>query len=569
MRSISGRLLALIGLYGLVVAGLAYSEVGFRLLSGTFADVGLFELSLINWVLLVVLRHPFPGERRLAGMASASIVRQLIGSLAVVWTALIVSTGITLWFASAQELTVAVGGVLVLIVLAVTVRVEPQRVALDLLVRELIAAAVLTALLLMLVVEDLVMGAAWFAPLVTGLGVVLLFLPELGRRIPRLPTPTGFIATAAPFIGLTLIPAVAFRPRPVAAFVGFIVLPPVFAIAELHATSLRLGARRAVTALLKEPDDPIERALGRIKGTHRRTVLRARWEAGEEIPDEWLFEDAGMSNKFALGAQDPRMRGGEDLPDLLPEEVELARITLTGTVHGEVTCLRAKRAGDDVMELRMVDEYETDFALPVTRVVGRMSASEVVDVFARAEPGPLTYGPFASRSDRFPGLEQAFADRFPDETRPPGMPGTVALWLRLWGRLLLIGSRWAVRGSLDLRGIATTFEIRTYVTLALLVRSLVLNLAPAAAPALYLLLVPTPALIVRRLRAIGMTTFREDLPKLLLGVGIVGVVGASVLEFPLLFGALFAAYMATIFYVMLRKSPGEDEIVGRRIAARK
>ena len=566
---ISGRLLPLIVLYGLIVAGLAYSEVGFRLLSGTFASVRLFELSLINWVLLVVLRHPFPGERRLAGMANASIVRQLIGSLTVVWTALVASTGIALWFTSAQELTVAAAGVLVLMVLVVTVRVEPQRVALDLLVRERIAAAVLTALLLMLVVEDLVTGAAWFTPLVTGLGVVLLFLPELGRRIPRLPTPGGFITTAAPFIGLTLIPVVAFRPRPVAAFVGFIVLPPIFAIAELHATSLRLGSRRTVTALLEEPEDPIERALGRIKGTYRRVAVRARWEAGEDVPDEWLLEDVGMSNKFALGAQDPRMRGGEDLPGLLPGEVELARITLTGTVHGEVTSLRAVRTGDDTTEIRMVDEYETEFDLPVTRVSGRMSAAEVVDVFARAEPGPLAHGPFAVDSTRMPGLEQAFHDRFPDEMRPEGMPGTVALWLRLWGRLLLIGSRWAVRGSLDFRGAATTFEIRTYVTLALVVRSLVLNLAPVWAPALYLLLVPTPSLIVRRLRAIGMTTFREDLPKLLLGVGILGVVGASVLEFPLLLGAFLAAYIATILYVMLRKSPGEDEIVRRRIAARK
>lgn len=560
----SPRFLALLGLYGLLVAALAFGGVGVRLLSGPFAGVTPFEVLLTSWVLLVVLRHPLPGERFLARTSHASSIRQIVGSVTILWTALLASTGVTLWFDGVIQVA-AVAAILGLMLVVATSRVVTSRITLDLLVRELIAAAVLTALVLMVLGEDLVAGAGWYAPLVTGLGLILLFSPELSRRVSWFPKLGGFRAAAAPFIGMAFLPVTAFEPRQTAMFVALVLLPPVFALPELHATGLRVRASRRVGTFFAEPDDPVERALERIKGTQRRSAARAAWAVGEEIPDEWLLEDIGESNKFALGAQDPRMRGGEDLPDLLPGEVELARITLTGTVHGEVTSLRAVRTGDDEMELRLVDEYETEFDLPVTRVSGRLRTAEIVDVFARAEPALLSNGPFAVESARLPGIEQAFHDRFPDEMRPPGMPVTVAVRLRLWGRMLLIGSRWAVRGTFDLRGSATTFEIRTYVGFALVVRSLVLNLVPLAAPALYLLFVPTPALIVRRLRAIGSATFRDDLPKLLFGIGIIGVLGATLLDLPLILGPLLAAYMATILYVMLRKGPEEDAIVRRRI----
>jgi hypothetical protein len=66
-----------------------------------------------------------------------------------------------------------------------------------------------------------------------------------------------------------------------------------------------------------------------------------------------------------LGRQNPQFRGGEDLPDLENGEVEIARLTLANSVHGEVTSLRAKLTKEDgKISLRMVDEYESEIKLP-------------------------------------------------------------------------------------------------------------------------------------------------------------------------------------------------------------
>jgi hypothetical protein len=86
----------------------------------------------------------------------------------------------------------------------------------------------------------------------------------------------------------------------------------------------------------------------------------------------------------------PQARGGEDLPDLDEGEVEIARMRLVNSVHGEVTSLRARRYADtSAIALRIVDEYETEFELPSSRVEAPLTAQEVLLVFRDAEPSPL------------------------------------------------------------------------------------------------------------------------------------------------------------------------------------
>ncbi len=85
----------------------------------------------------------------------------------------------------------------------------------------------------------------------------------------------------------------------------------------------------------------------------------------------------------------PHGPGGEDLPDLDQGEVEIARLSLVNSVHGEVTSLRAKRDPRDLsILLSMVDEYETKYELPKRKVSAPLTAEELLVTFRDAEPTP-------------------------------------------------------------------------------------------------------------------------------------------------------------------------------------
>lgn len=164
-----------------------------------------------------------------------------------------------------------------------------------------------------------------------------------------------------------------------------------------------------VASLFIEPDDDVERAVRRVKGTLRRRILREQLALGEQIPDWMMLHDLPPQMKDQLSSGAPHLRSGEDLPDLAPGEVEVARLTLTRTVHQEVTSLRAVPAGGGAATLRMVDEYEEEAELPFARIEGLLSLSEVVDLFVDAEPSPVGYGAFVVTSDFFDAIDDAFA----------------------------------------------------------------------------------------------------------------------------------------------------------------
>lgn len=142
-----------------------------------------------------------------------------------------------------------------------------------------------------------------------------------------------------------------------------------------------------------KPSSEEEAAIRRIKGNFRREfVMRGILGDGiESVPPAWLDHDLSAVLKNFLTGQHPRARGGEDLPDLEKGEVEIARLSLTNSVHGEVTSLRAKKVGKDI-ELRMVDEYETAIGLPYDRVSETLSGEQVVELFRDAEPSPMSTG---------------------------------------------------------------------------------------------------------------------------------------------------------------------------------
>ncbi len=137
----------------------------------------------------------------------------------------------------------------------------------------------------------------------------------------------------------------------------------------------------------------VDAVLFRIKGNFRRRLVSKNLlqEGLSSIPEDLFAHELPDYLKDALAAQaGPQARGGEDLPDLQEGEVEVARLTLVNSVHGEVTSLRAKgnQNGSNIL-LRMVDEYETIFKLSSSTICAPLTAEEVLFIFRDAEPSPL------------------------------------------------------------------------------------------------------------------------------------------------------------------------------------
>jgi hypothetical protein len=142
-----------------------------------------------------------------------------------------------------------------------------------------------------------------------------------------------------------------------------------------------------------EPSSKEEAVIRRIKGNFRREfVMRAVLGEGiESVPPAWLEHDISSFLKDFLTSRHPRARGGEDLPDLEDGQVEIARLSLTNSVHGEVTSLRAKRDGDAIA-LSMVDEYGTEIELAENRIDKPPTDRGIISIFRKADPSPMDTG---------------------------------------------------------------------------------------------------------------------------------------------------------------------------------
>jgi hypothetical protein len=138
------------------------------------------------------------------------------------------------------------------------------------------------------------------------------------------------------------------------------------------------------------PSSLEEAVVRRIKGNHRKLFIAEaiRQDGLDSIPPQWTAHDLDELFKTMLMSRNPRNRGGEDLPDLDEGEVEVARISLADSVHGEVTSLRARKAGGRI-KLRLVDEYQTEFDLPTAELAAPFAAEELVEFFEACEPCPF------------------------------------------------------------------------------------------------------------------------------------------------------------------------------------
>ena len=161
-----------------------------------------------------------------------------------------------------------------------------------------------------------------------------------------------------------------------------------------------------------QPTSPVANILHRIKGNYRRSMVLSAIELDgiDSIPEPWLADDPSNELKRFLGGQRPDFRGGEDLPDLLEGEVEIARMSLVDSVHGEVTSLRARFDDDGrTILLQMVDEYgdisEEEYKLEKSFFSSPLTAEEVLQVFNNSEPcACLQSCEQRFSSDFYPGL---------------------------------------------------------------------------------------------------------------------------------------------------------------------
>lgn len=97
--------------------------------------------------------------------------------------------------------------------------------------------------------------------------------------------------------------------------------------------------------------------LSRIKGTERRNLVRLFGTEG--VPPEVSAESLSEEEREAAGSIHPSLMGGEYLPDLKTEEVEIARFELE-SVTADVISLRARWERGKI-RYEMVDEYEENY----------------------------------------------------------------------------------------------------------------------------------------------------------------------------------------------------------------
>ena len=126
--------------------------------------------------------------------------------------------------------------------------------------------------------------------------------------------------------------------------------------------------------------------LTQVKGTVRRKALREALEEGQimQVPDE--VKNASLSEvvRQYVGSLHPSFMGGEYLPSVDNEVVEIARIRINSTT-GDVTSVYARLVGRRIA-YRVVDEYQGDTLSGSARrtSVRPLTMGQMIDFFLGA-----------------------------------------------------------------------------------------------------------------------------------------------------------------------------------------
>ena len=128
--------------------------------------------------------------------------------------------------------------------------------------------------------------------------------------------------------------------------------------------------------------------LAKVKGAQRKAALKRLIAEGRlgEVPDFLARSALTENERRAIGNLHPMFMGGEYLPDMGPEEIEIARISIQSTTC-DVTSVYAHR-GEGGIHYRAVDEYEGDTLDEPRECESRdpLTLGELCDFFLQAWP---------------------------------------------------------------------------------------------------------------------------------------------------------------------------------------
>ena len=163
----------------------------------------------------------------------------------------------------------------------------------------------------------------------------------------------------------------------------------------------------------EEVSDPTEKAIRLLKGTERREWFRKiiKEQGVDSIPPDWRGHELPEHLKHGLTrGGGPQARGGEDLPDVNQNEVEIAKMVLFTTVHGEVVSLRASQAKvGNLVSISLVDEYEQDIYIPHEECEVALTPEQVIECFLDGDPNPNPNGYRVRLESQFyPQLDEVY-----------------------------------------------------------------------------------------------------------------------------------------------------------------
>ena len=109
-----------------------------------------------------------------------------------------------------------------------------------------------------------------------------------------------------------------------------------------------------------------EQLLARIQGEARRDIVRQTLDEGDisDLDPVLAAEELDEENRRGWGLIHPSLMGGEYLPSLGAEDVEIARISLASVTSDQIS-IRASNTGGQI-RYSVCDEYETEYDLAFT-----------------------------------------------------------------------------------------------------------------------------------------------------------------------------------------------------------
>jgi hypothetical protein len=158
-----------------------------------------------------------------------------------------------------------------------------------------------------------------------------------------------------------------------------------------------------------------------ITGKARRDLARRMAAEGEDVPPELLAPVLSTEDRTHWGALHPSLMGGEYLPPMREDEVEIARISLESVTADQVS-VRARRTGRGIA-YSIVDEYDggDGYALHPRTSTAPLSMRQLVAMLDGAcEQGGAVLSPVVAHvedgesADDYRGFVAVESDFYPD-----------------------------------------------------------------------------------------------------------------------------------------------------------